>query len=104
MALNDVFVPIPRKVFPEIVAFFLPPEACSYRIAVVSIRKQYVGHALRIMMGICSYLRQFTYTTFVIVVDDDIDARDWLQVICAIYTRVDPVPDSVMVSRAPIDY
>src|SRR3546814_7078099 len=92
------------KVFPENVYFFLPPEACSYRIAVVSIRKQYAGHARRIMMGIWSYLRQFTYTKFVIVVDDDIDARDWSQVIWAISTRVHPVRDSVLVDRTPIDY
>ena len=104
MALNDVFVPILRKVFPEIVDFHLPPEACSYRIAVVSIRKQYPGHARRIMMGIWSYLRQFTYTKFVIVTDDDIDVRDWSQVIWAISTRVDPARDSVIIDKTPIDY
>lgn len=104
MALNDVFVPLLRKVFPEIVDFHLPPEACSYRIAVVSIRKQYPGHARRIMMGIWSYLRQFTYTKFVIVTDEDIDVRDWSQVIWAISTRVDPVRDSVLVDKTPIDY
>lgn len=104
MALNDVFVPILRKVFPEIVDFYLPPEACSYRIAVVSIRKQYPGHARRIMMGIWSYLRQFTYTKFVIVTDDDIDVRDWSQVIWAVSTRVDPARDSVIIDRTPIDY
>jgi 4-hydroxy-3-polyprenylbenzoate decarboxylase len=104
MALNDVFVPILRKVFPEIVDFFLPPEACSYRIAVVSIRKQYLGHARRVMMGIWSYLRQFTYTKFVIVTDDDIDVRDWSQVIWAIATRVDPARDCVLVENTPIDY
>ena len=104
MALNDVFVPILRKVFPEIVDFYLPPEACSYRIAVVSIRKQYAGHARRIMMGIWSYLRQFTYTKFVIVTDDDIDVRDWSQVIWAISTRVDPARDSMLVENTPIDY
>lgn len=103
-ALNDVFVPILRKVFPEIVDFFLPPEACSYRIAVVSIRKQYAGHARRIMMGVWSYLRQFTYTKFVIVVDDDIDARDWSQVIWAVSTRVDPARDTMLVENTPIDY
>src|SRR3546814_12634077 len=91
------------KVFPEIVDFFLPPEACSYRIAVVSIRKQYAGHARRIMMGIWSSLRQFTYTKFVIVVDDDIDARDWSQVIWATSTRVAPVRDSVLAARSPSD-
>ncbi len=104
MALNDVFVPLLRKVFPEIVDFYLPPEACSYRIAVVSIRKQYPGHARRIMMGIWSYLRQFTYTKFVIVTDEDIDVRDWSQVIWAISTRVDPVRDSVLIDKTPIDY
>lgn len=104
MALNDVFVPILRKVFPEIVDFYLPPEACSYRIAVVSIRKQYPGHARRIMMGIWSYLRQFTYTKFVIVTDDDIDVRDWSQVIWAVSTRVDPARDSVIIDKTPIDY
>ena len=103
-ALNEVFVPILRKVFPEIVDFFLPPEACSYRIAVVSIRKQYPGHARRIMMGIWSYLRQFTYTKFVIVTDDDIDVRDWPQVLWALSTRVDPARDSLLVENTPIDY
>ena len=103
-ALNDVFVPILRKVFPEIVDFFLPPEACSYRIAIVSIRKQYAGHARRIMMGVWSYLRQFTYTKFVIVVDEDIDARDWPQVLWAISTRVDPARDTLLVENTPIDY
>ena len=103
-ALNEVFVPILRKVFPEIADFFLPPEACSYRIAVVSIRKQYPGHARRIMMGIWSYLRQFTYTKFVIVTDDDIDVRDWPQVLWALSTRVDPARDSLLVENTPIDY
>ena len=103
-ALNEVFVPILRKVFPEIVDFFLPPEACSYRIAVVSIRKQYAGHARRIMMGVWSYLRQFTYTKFVIVVDEDIDARDWPQVLWAVSTRVDPARDTLLVENTPIDY
>ena len=104
MALNEVFVPLLRKVFPEIVDFFLPPEACSYRIAVVSIRKQYAGHARRMMMGVWSYLRQFTYTKFVIVVDDDIDARDWSQVLWALSTRVDPARDTMLVENTPIDY
>jgi 4-hydroxy-3-polyprenylbenzoate decarboxylase len=104
MALNDVFVPILQKVFPEIVDFYLPPEACSYRIAVVSIRKQYAGHARRVMMGVWSYLRQFTYTKFVIVTDDDIDVRDWSQVIWAVSTRVDPARDSMLVENTPIDY
>ena len=104
LALNDIFVPILRKVFPEIVDFYLPPEACSYRIAVVSIRKQYAGHARRIMMGVWSYLRQFTYTKFVIVVDEDIDARDWAQVLWAVSTRVDPARDSMIIENTPIDY
>jgi 4-hydroxy-3-polyprenylbenzoate decarboxylase len=104
MALNDVFVPILRKVFPEIVDFYLPPEACSYRIAVVSIRKQYPGHARRIMMGVWSYLRQFTYTKFVIVVDADVDPRDWSQVVWALATRVDPARDTLLAENTPIDY
>jgi len=104
MALNELFVPILRKAFPEIVEFHLPPEACSYRIAVVSIRKQYPGHARRVMMGIWSCLRQFTYTKFVIVTDDDIDVRDWSQVIWAVSTRVDPARDSMLVENTPIDY
>jgi 4-hydroxy-3-polyprenylbenzoate decarboxylase len=104
LALNDVFVPILRKVFPEIIDFYLPPEACSYRVAVVSIRKQYAGHARRVMMGVWSYLRQFTYTKFVIVTDADIDIRDWSQVIWALSTRVDPARDSLLVKNTPIDY
>lgn len=104
MALNDIFVPLLQKVFPEIVDFYLPPEACSYRIAVVSIRKQYPGHARRIMMGVWSYLRQFTYTKFVIVVDEDIDARNWSDVIWAMSTRVDPARDTLVIERSPIDY
>jgi 4-hydroxy-3-polyprenylbenzoate decarboxylase len=104
LALNDIFVPILRKVFPEIVDFFLPPEACSYRIAVVSIRKQYAGHARRIMMGVWSYLRQFTYTKFVIITDEDIDVRDWKEVVWAITTRMDPVRDTTLVDHTPIDY
>ena len=103
-ALNEIFVPILRRVFPEIVDFHLPPEACSYRIAVVSIRKQYAGHARRVMMAVWSYLRQFTYTKFVIVVDEDIDARDWSQVVWAISTRVDPARDTMLVENTPIDY
>lgn len=103
-ALNEVFVPILRKVFPEVVDFHLPPEACSYRIAVVSIRKQYPGHARRMMMGVWSYLRQFTYTKFVIVTDEDIDVRDWSQVLWALSTRVDPARDSLLVENTPIDY
>ncbi len=104
LALNELFVPILQKVFPEIVDFHLPPEACSYRVAVVAIRKQYAGHARRVMMGVWSYLRQFTYTKFVIVVDADIDARDWSQVIWAIATRVDPARDALLVENTPIDY
>lgn len=104
LALNEIFVPVLRKVFPEIVDFYLPPEACSYRIAVVSIRKQYPGHARRIMMGIWSYLRQFTYTKFVIVTDPDIDVRDWSQVVWALSTRVDPARDSLVIEKTPIDY
>jgi 4-hydroxy-3-polyprenylbenzoate decarboxylase len=104
MALNDMFVPILRRVFPEIVDFFLPPEACSYRIAVVSIRKQYPGHARRVMMGIWSYLRQFTYTKFIIVTDDDIDVRQWSEVIWALSTRVDPARDTLLVDNTPVDY
>src|SRR3546814_702141 len=103
-ALNEIFVPILQKVFPEIVDFYLPPEACSYRVAVVSIRKQYAGHARRIMMGVWSYLRQFTYTKFVIVTDADIDVRDWAQVLWAVSTRVDPARDSMLIENTPIDY
>ncbi len=104
MALNEVFIPILQKPFPEIVDFYLPPEACSYRIAVVSIKKRYLGHARRIMFAVWSYLRQFTYTKFVIVTDDDIDIRDWKEVIWAVSTRVDPARDTVIVENTPIDY
>ncbi len=104
LALNDVFVPILKTQFPEIVDFYLPSEACSYRIAVVSIRKQYPGHARRIMFGIWSFLRQFLYTKLVIVVDDDIDPRNWADVIWAISTRMDPVRDTQLVESTPIDY
>jgi len=103
-ALNEVFIPILQQQFPEIVDFWLPPEGCSYRVAVVSIRKAYPGHARRIMMAIWSYLRQFTYTKFVIVVDDDIDCRSWADVIWAISTRVDPARDLVVIDHTPIDY
>ena len=103
-ALNDVFVPLLTQQFPEIVDFWLPPEACSYRVAVVSIKKAYPGHAKRIMMAVWSYLRQFMYTKFVIVVDDDIDARDWNDVIWAISTNVDPARDITMIENTPIDY
>ncbi|HEY5623566.1 MAG TPA: UbiD family decarboxylase [Gammaproteobacteria bacterium] len=104
LALNDVFVPILKTQFPEIVDFYLPSEACSYRVAVVSIRKQYAGHARRIMFGIWSFLRQFMYTKFVIIVDDDIDVRDWPDVVWALSTRVDPVRDMQLVEQTPIDY
>jgi 4-hydroxy-3-polyprenylbenzoate decarboxylase len=104
LALNDVFVPILQTQFPEIVGFYLPSEACSYRVAVVSIRKEYPGHARRIMFGVWSFLRQFMYTKIVIVVDDDIDARNWRDVIWAISTRVDPARDTVLVESTPIDY
>jgi 4-hydroxy-3-polyprenylbenzoate decarboxylase len=103
-ALNEVFIPILQKQFPEIVDFYLPPEACSYRVAVVSIRKRYPGHARRTMFGVWSYLRQFTYTKFVIVVDDDINARDWKEVIWAMATRMDPARDTLVVDNTPIDY
>jgi len=103
-ALNEVFIPLLQQQFPEIVDFWLPPEGCSYRIAVVSIRKAYAGHAKRVMMGVWSFLRQFVYTKFVIVVDDDIDARDWKDVMWAIATRMDPVRDITLVENTPIDY
>ncbi|MCP5154775.1 MAG: 4-hydroxy-3-polyprenylbenzoate decarboxylase [Ectothiorhodospiraceae bacterium] len=104
VALNEVFVPILRKQFPEIVDFYLPPEGCSYRLAVVSIRKAYAGHAKRVMLGIWSFLRQFMYTKFVIVTDDDIDVRDWKDVIWAVTTRMDPARDMTVIERTPIDY
>ena len=103
-ALNEVFIPLLCQQFPEIVDFWLPPEGCSYRIAVVSIRKAYPGHAKRVMMGVWSFLRQFMYTKWVIVVDDDINCRDWKDVMWAISTRMDPVRDLTMVDRTPIDY
>ena len=103
-ALNEVFVPLLQQQFPEIVDFWLPPEGCSYRIAVCSIRKAYPGHARRIMMGIWSFLRQFMYTKFVIVVDDDIDVHDWTEVMWALSTRMDPVRDTVLIDHTPIDY
>lgn len=104
LALNEVFVPILRKQFPEIVDFYLPPEGCSYRMAVVTMKKQYPGHAKRVMMGVWSFLRQFMYTKFVIVLDDDVDARKWEDVIWAITTRMDPSRDTVLVDNTPIDY
>ncbi|MEM7617113.1 MAG: UbiD family decarboxylase, partial [Pseudomonadota bacterium] len=103
-ALNEVFVPLIIQQFPEIVDFWLPPEACSYRIAVVSMKKAYAGHAKRVMMGVWSFLRQFMYTKMVIVVDDDINVRDWHDVIWAISTRMDPVRDTLLVENTPIDY
>jgi 4-hydroxy-3-polyprenylbenzoate decarboxylase len=103
-ALNEVFIPLLRQQFPEIVDFWLPPEGCSYRIAVVSMKKAYAGHARRVMMGVWSYLRQFTYTKWVIVVDDDIDARDWKDVMWAVSTRMDPARDVTIVESTPIDY
>lgn len=104
LALNDVFVPILQKQFPEIVDFYLPPEGCSYRMAVVTMKKQYPGHAKRVMMGVWSFLRQFMYTKFVIVTDDDINARDWNDVIWAITTRMDPKRDTLLIDNTPIDY
>lgn len=103
-ALNEVFIPLLTQQFPEIVDFWLPPEGCSYRIAVVSIRKSYPGHARRVMMGVWSFLRQFIYTKFVIVVDDDINARDWKDVMWAISTRMDPARDIMVIENTPIDY
>ncbi len=104
VALNEVFVPLLQKQFPEIADFYLPPEGCSYRMAVVTMRKQYAGHAKRVMMGVWSYLRQFMYTKFVIVTDDDIDARNWQDVIWALTTRMDPARDTVILENTPIDY
>ena len=104
VALNEVFVPIIQKQFPEIVDFYLPPEGCSYRMAVVTMKKQYPGHAKRVMMGVWSFLRQFMYTKFVIVCDDDVDARNWEDVMWAITTRMDPARDTVMIENTPIDY
>jgi len=104
VALNEVFVPILQKQFPEITDFYLPPEGCSYRMACVSIRKQYPGHAKRVMFGVWSFLRQFMYTKFVVVTDDDINVRDWKDVIWAITTRVDPARDITLVENTPIDY
>ncbi len=104
VALNEVFVPLLQKQFPEIVDFYLPPEGCSYRLAAVSMRKQYPGHAKRVMFGIWSYLRQFMYTKFIVVCDDDVDVREWKEVIWAMTTRVDPSRDVVLVDNTPIDY
>lgn len=104
LALNEVFVPILQKQFPEIIDFYLPPEGCSYRMAVVSMKKQYPGHAKRVMMGVWSFLRQFMYTKFVIVVDEDVNARDWNDVIWAMTTRMDPARDTTIIENTPIDY
>ncbi len=104
VALNEVFVPLLQKQFPEITDFYLPPEGCSYRMAVVSIKKQYPGHAKRVMFGVWSFLRQFMYTKFVVVVDDDVNTRDWKDVIWAMTTRMDPVRDTTLVENTPIDY
>jgi 4-hydroxy-3-polyprenylbenzoate decarboxylase len=104
VALNEVFVPILQKQFPEIVDFYLPPEGCSYRLAVISIKKTYPGHAKRVMFGLWSFLRQFMYTKFIVVTDDDVDIRDWKEVIWAITTRMDPVRDTTLVEHTPIDY
>jgi 4-hydroxy-3-polyprenylbenzoate decarboxylase len=103
VALNEVFVPILQKQFPEIVDFYLPPEGCSYRLAIVSMKKRYPGHAKRVMFGVWSFLRQFMYTKFIVVTDDDIDIRNWADVVWAITTRMDPVRDTVLVDRTPID-
>ena len=104
VALNEVFVPLLQKQFPEIADFYLPPEGCSYRMAVVSIRKQYAGHARRIMMGVWSFLRQFMYTKFIIVVDHDVNIRDWKEVVWAMTTRMDATRDTMLVDNTPIDY
>lgn len=104
VALNEVFVPLLKRQLPEIVDFYLPPEGCSYRLAVVSIRKQYAGHAKRVMFGVWSILRQFMYTKFIVIVDEDINTRDWKEVIWAMTTRMDPVRDTVLVENTPIDY
>jgi 4-hydroxy-3-polyprenylbenzoate decarboxylase len=104
VALNEVFVPLLAKQFPEILDFYLPPEGCSYRLAVVRMRKQYAGHAKRVMFGVWSYLRQFMYTKFIIVCDEDIDVREWKEVIWALTTRVDPARDTLIAERTPIDY
>lgn len=104
VALNEVFVPILQKQFPEITDFYLPPEGCSYRLAVVTMKKQYPGHAKRVMMGVWSFLRQFMYTKFVVVCDDDVNARDWQDVIWAITTRMDPARDTTLIENTPIDY
>ena len=103
-ALNEVFIPLFQQQFPEIVDFWLPPEGCSYRIAVVSMKKAYAGHAKRVMMGVWSYLRQFMYTKWVIVVDAEVDARNWKDVMWAVSTRMDPARDITVIENTPIDY
>src|SRR5260370_24168187 len=103
VALNEVFVPLLQKQFPEIIDFYLPPEGCSYRMALVQIRKSYPGHAKRVMFGVWSFLRQFMYTKFIVVVVEDVNVRDWQDVIWAITTRVDPVRDTQLVDSPPID-
>ena len=104
LALNELFVPLLQRQYPEITDFYLPPEGCSYRLAVVQIKKSYPGHARRVMFGIWSFLRQFMYTKFIVVVDDDINIRDWKDVIWAITTRVDPTRDTLLADSTPIDY
>ena len=104
VALNEVFVPILQKQFPEIVDFYLPPEGCSYRMAIISMKKAYPGHSKRLMFGLWSFLRQFMYTKFIVIVDDDVNIRDWQEVIWAITTRMDPVRDTTLVDNTPIDY
>ena len=104
VALNEVFVPLLQKQYPEIADFYLPPEGCSYRLAVVALKKQYPGHAKRVMFGVWSFLRQFMYTKMIIVTDDDVDIRDWKDVVWALTTRVDPARDLTVVDRTPIDY
>ena len=104
VALNEVFIPLLQKQFPEITDFYLPPEGCSYRMAVVQMKKAYAGHAKRVMFGVWSFLRQFMYTKFIVVVDEDVDIRDWKEVIWAITTRVDPTRDTTLVDNTPIDY
>ena len=104
VALNEVFIPLLQKQFPEIEDFYLPPEGCSYRLAVVSMKKQYPGHAKRVMFGVWSFLRQFMYTKFIVVCDDDVDVRDWKEVVWAITTRVDPARDTLIAEHTPIDY
>jgi 4-hydroxy-3-polyprenylbenzoate decarboxylase len=103
MALNELFIPLLQRQFPEITDFYLPPQGCSYRMAVVAIRKAYPGHARRVMMGVWSHLRQFMYTKFIVVVDDDVDVRDWGEVVWALTTRMDPARDTMLVENTPID-